>query len=207
MDTRSSIIEHALKELERKGLNDFSVRAVGKAVGLSAMAVYRHFKNKEDLLRAVGEAAFDSYNKAVAAIPDLPAEQWLLELGRVYAAFAVDDPERFDACFVLRTRVERIYPPDFSAGKSPVISMAVQRIQAAQAARQFKEADPMELALLMWAQIHGLVMLYRSGRFSLSRTKFLALCERATQSFISNMLQPSAPTRATRKNPRKAGRS
>src|SRR4051812_41943715 len=106
MDTRSSIIEHALKELERKGLNGFSVRAVGKAVGLSAMAVYRHFKNKEDLLRAVGEAAFDSYNKAVAAIPDLPAEQWLLELGRVYAAFAVDDPERFDACFVLRTRVE-----------------------------------------------------------------------------------------------------
>lgn len=206
MDTRRAIIEHALEELERNGLSRFSLRAVGKSAGLSAMAVYRHFKNKDDLLRAVGEEAFDSYRELVAAIPDAPIEQWLLDVARGYVVFALDNPARFEACFVLRTQVERIYPQDFSAGKSPVISMMVQRIQAARAGRRLKRTDALELALLMWAQLHGLVMLHRAGRFALSRADFLALCERATRRLVEHTLQRSTRTRVRAKSSRKAGR-
>src|SRR5690242_3191997 len=191
MHTRAKIVQCAFGELERNGLHGFSLRAVGAAAGLSAMAVYRHFKSKEDLLRAVGEGAFDSFQQRVAAIGDQPIEEWLRALTHAYVAFALDEPGRFDACFVLRTQVERIYPQDFRAGKSPVISLTMQRLEAAQAAGLMQPVDALELALLLWAQLHGLVMLHRAGRFSLRRAAFFALCERATQRFVSGLL--SAP--------------
>jgi AcrR family transcriptional regulator len=205
MDTRSAIVEHAFEELSRKGLYRFSLRAVGEAAGLSVMAVYRHFKNKEDLLFAVGEEAFDAFNQLVAAIPDGPIEKWLGKLTRAYVLFALESPGRFDACFIFRTRVERVYPHDFSAGKSPVISVTARRIQAAHGSRHVKREDALELALLMWAQVHGLVMLYRAGRFSLHRDAFLRLCERASQRFGKDALHLPASTRAARKTLPKAG--
>ena len=187
MDTRRRIIQCALRELDSEGLGGFSLRAVGSAAGLSAMAVYRHFKNKEDLLRAVGEEAFAAYQRRVADIPDAPIQEWIRLVGREYVGFALDDPGRFEVCFVLQTQVERIYPNDFRAGKSPVISLMVQKIQAAQAAGQLKPADALEVALQLWAQLHGMVMLHRSGRFSLSRSAFLALCDRACELIVNGL--------------------
>jgi AcrR family transcriptional regulator len=200
MDSRRSIIQCALRELESKGLSGFSLRAVGAAAGLSAMAVYRHFENKEDLLRAVGEEAFAAYQQRIARIPDGPIEEWIRLVGRGYVQFALDDPGHFDACFVLRTRVERVYPQDFRAGKSPAISLLTKKIQAAQAAGQLKPGDALELALLFWTQLHGLVMLHRSGRFSLKRSEFLALCDRASRFVIGGLSpMPAQPVRASKK--------
>ena len=187
METRAVIVNQAFKELAKKGLSGFSLRAVGEAAGFSATAVYRHFKNKEDLLLALGEEAFDAFYKLVAAIPDGPIETWLRKMTQVYVQFALDSPGRFDACFVLRTRFERVYPHDFSAGKSPVISMSAQRIQAAHKSAGMTPKDALELALLMWAQVHGLVMLQRAGRFSLQRAAFLRLCERASLRFARDV--------------------
>src|SRR5687767_6069952 len=159
MDTPQTIIQCALCELESEGLDGFSLRAVGSAAGLSAMAVYRHFKNKEDLLRAVGEEAFIAFQLRFADIRDVPIQEWIRLAGREYVEFALDDPGRFEACFVLQTQVERIYPQDFRAGKSPVISLMTQKIQAAQAAGQLRSGDALEVALLLWSQLHGIVML------------------------------------------------
>jgi AcrR family transcriptional regulator len=199
MNTRQKIIQSAVGELKRRGLSHFSLRAVGAAAALSAMAVYRHFKDKEDLLRAVGEDAFTSFQKRVAGIPVGPIEEWFGKVTRAYVEFALDDPGRFDACFVLRTQVERIYPRDFRAGKSPVISLMVQRIQAAQAAGLLKPGDSLELALLLWAQLHGLVMLHRAGRFSLGRPAFLALCARAARLTVRSLLDAPQPKTQSKK--------
>jgi AcrR family transcriptional regulator len=200
MDTRQTIVECALRELDSEGLNGFSLRAVGSAAGLSAMAVYRHFRNKEDLLRAVGEEAFAAFLLRVAGIPDAPFREWMRLVGRAYAGFALDDPGRFEACFVLRTQVERIFPHDFRAGKSPVISLMMEKIRAAQATGELEPTDPLEVALFFWAQLHGLVMLHRSGRFSLNRNAFLALCDRSSKSLVDGLSRmPAQPARANKR--------
>jgi AcrR family transcriptional regulator len=186
MDTRQLLIEGAMKEIEHKGLDQFSLRAVGGAAGLSPMAVYRHFKNKRELLRAVGEEAFHAFNTRAAAISDASLQSWLRKLTRAYVEFYLDSPGRFEACFVLRTSVERIYPRDFRAGQSPVISMMARRLEAAQAAGQLQRTDALELALQLWAQVHGLVTLHKAGRFSLPRKAFLGLCERAAERLVDN---------------------
>lgn len=181
METRDRLLSCALDELEANGLERFSLRAVGAAAGLSAMAVYRHFANKEDLLRALGEDAFESWRRRVARIREEDWEKWYVKVTRAYAEFALDEPARFDACFVLKTHVERIYPGDFRAGKSPVITLTMQHIEAAQRAGAIKAGDPLEMAMFVWAHLHGLVMLHRAGRFSLSRSEFLKLCTRSSE--------------------------
>jgi AcrR family transcriptional regulator len=52
---RKQIAEVALKIVAEEGLSSVTVRRVADAVGTSATALYRHFKNKADILRVVLE--------------------------------------------------------------------------------------------------------------------------------------------------------
>jgi AcrR family transcriptional regulator len=179
METRERILDCAVAELERSGADAFSLRAVGTAAGVTPMAVYRHFRDRDALLVAVGEAAFSEWQRRIAAIGAKPPLDWLRAAGRAYIAFALDAPARFEACFVLRTSVERRYPADFAAGKSPVIAQVVEQIEAAQRDGDLPPDDALESALFFWAELHGLAMLRRSGRMTLKRRPFLALADRA----------------------------
>ena len=187
MDTKQRILDCAMAELERTGAGDFSLRAVGTAAGLTPMAVYRHYRDREALLAAVGEAAFAAWQARVAKIKAKPPLAWIRVVGRAYIDFALDEPARFDACFVLRTRVERLYPDDFVAGRSPVVAQMVAQIEVAQVSGVLPPGDPLERALFFWAELHGLVMLHRAGRFTMKRRAFLALVDRA----IDHLLEAS----------------
>lgn len=185
MDTHRKLLDCAIDELEKAGVEAFSLRAVSAAAGITPMAVYRHFPNKQELLEAVGREAFEDWRRRVESIRATDPLEWMLQAGKLYMQFALDEPARFDACFVLRTGVERRYPRDFRAGKSPVVSMMVTRVEAAQAAGTFAEGDSLEIAMVFWCQLHGLAMLQRSGRMAMSRAAFLALSGRATEHIVA----------------------
>src|SRR3954471_10944354 len=159
MNTRDRLIACALEELETGGVEAFSLRSVSAAAGITPMAVYRHFPNKEQLLQAAGRAAFEEWQNRAQSIRTLDPLDWLRQAGRLYLQFALEEPARFDACFVMRTGVERRYPRDFRAGKSPAVSMMSERIVAAQAAGQLAAGDALEMVMIFWAQLHGLAML------------------------------------------------
>ncbi len=187
MEAKQRILRCALDELQRSGVEKFSLRAVGAAAGMTPMAVYRHYRDREALLAAAGEEAFGAWKARVGAIKPGQPLDWLRKVARAYAEFALDEPAFFDACFVLRTSVERLYPADFVAGKSPVISLVAQRIQEAQSQGQLGPGDALEAAMALWAQIHGLVMLHRSGRFATKRKDYLALCIRCADLVLAGL--------------------
>lgn len=54
---RDSIIAACVELIEREGIEAFTMRRLGAALGVDATAVYRHFRDKDDLLRAVGDHA------------------------------------------------------------------------------------------------------------------------------------------------------
>ena len=91
----------------------------------------------------------------------------------------MDDPALFDAAFVLRTEVERIYPEDFRAGKSPVVGRMVEQLTRGQADGSVRAGDPLEMAMAVWGVLQGLIQLHRSGRFNMVRKDFTALCLRS----------------------------
>ncbi len=168
----------ALAELTDKGVEALSLRAVGQRAGLTPMAVYRHFDGKDDLLRALGHEAFHTWRERIAALEGLQGRDWFVAAGTASVDFAFDAPALYDAAFILRTGVERIYPEDFRAGKSPVISQFATRLAEGQDAGWVRAGDPLELAMGVWGVLHGLIVLHRSGRFNMARADFTALCLR-----------------------------
>ncbi len=70
------VVERALAIVDAEGLDALTVRKVADAFGVTPMALYWHFANKEALLAAVGDAVVSALR-----VPgeDLPLEDYLRE--------------------------------------------------------------------------------------------------------------------------------
>ena len=70
------VVERALAIVDAEGLDGLTVRKVAEAFGVTPMALYWHFANKEALLAAVGDVVV-----AQIRLPDaeLPLEDYLRE--------------------------------------------------------------------------------------------------------------------------------
>lgn len=65
------------------------LRAVAREAGVSAMAPYRHFRDKEALLAAVALHGFETLREVLLAADQQPdAQKALLAQGEAYVAFA-----------------------------------------------------------------------------------------------------------------------
>lgn len=93
-DLRRALVDAALQIVERDGLSALSLRAVAREAGVSPAAPYHHFKDKQDLMQAVGAAGFDRLTDAMlAAKARAPsAEAALTALGVAYVCFARKHP-------------------------------------------------------------------------------------------------------------------
>jgi AcrR family transcriptional regulator len=172
--TKDRIFTAAKAVLDREGLPGLTVRKVADHAGLSPMAMYRHFADKDALLNALmddGLATWESIARSIRAADPI---EWLYALGEALLDFALTEPHRFDAAFFLPASKARQYPDDFVAGRSPVIAMALVRIDQAKAGGRLNERPALEVALAFSALAQGLVSMYRANRFS-SEKQFRAL--------------------------------
>lgn len=69
--SRELIVETATRLIERDGTTAFTMRALGKELGVSAMAVYGYFPSRDDLLVAV----LDRFMAGLDTGP-VPGERW-----------------------------------------------------------------------------------------------------------------------------------
>ena len=53
--TEDSIVATSIRLIEQAGSDRFTLRRLGEALGADPTAIYRHFKDKDELLRAVGD--------------------------------------------------------------------------------------------------------------------------------------------------------
>ena len=60
MDTKKKILEVSLELFAQKGFDGVSVREIAKAVGVRESALYKHYKNKEDILDKIVEEMISS---------------------------------------------------------------------------------------------------------------------------------------------------
>lgn len=102
-NVKQLLIENGLKLLNEAGYEDFSLRKVAAMSGVSHAAPYKHFKNKEDLINAicmtVEEAFKESLQKTALKYNDNPGMQ-LLEMGKSYVKFMVENPEYLKFLFL-----------------------------------------------------------------------------------------------------------
>lgn len=188
MTTQDRIFLAARAAFERDGLDGLSMRTVARDAGLSTMAIYRHFPTKDSLLDALMLDGFDAWEARVAAIEEPDPVAWLERMLAAFLAFALEDPHRFDAAFLLRTRGAKQFPDDFAGGSSRVISRITARIDDAKVQGRMRDAPSLDIALTLSALAQGLVSMDRAGRFS-SPEQFRDIYRMA----IANGLRAFAP--------------
>jgi len=186
--TAEKILEAAHALFDSEGPEAVSMRRVADAVGITPMAIYRHFPNREALLKRLSD---DSFN-AVAhewkrrATGSDPLKR-LMALSEPYLDYALAHPHLFDHAFSVRRDDARKFPEDFRAGQSPTLNIVIDAIKDGMAKGVLKKDDPYDVAMAVWAQQHGLVVLYRAGRFSFDEAQFRAFYRKSLRRLIDGI--------------------
>jgi AcrR family transcriptional regulator len=126
-----------------------------------------YFKDKEDILFAIGERAMcllrDRFS-AAAAGHKLGAEK-IEAIGRAYMAYAFEFPHYFDFCSRFHARSGSPEPASHDlacrAAGDQAIGVVVQAIECGIADGSVRPTvgDPIMLALTLWSFTHGLAQL------------------------------------------------
>jgi AcrR family transcriptional regulator len=186
MDTRTQILASARAAFDRHGLEGLSLRDVAKEVGITPMAIYRHFVNKQALIDALVLDALAAWSERARSVPKAAPLVWLKRIGDAFLDFALREPRRFEAAFLIHSRAARRYPDDFTAGHSPAGSLQLKIIEDAMARGLLVRTSAVEVLFTTAACSQGLVTLYRAGRIAGDEPEFRALYKRAMQRCIKS---------------------
>ncbi len=164
-DLRRSLVEAALRAIERHGVNELSLRAVGRSLGVSPGAPYRHFATKEDLLAAVAVEGYRIWRRFLESRLDGTKDA----VGRLriaveaYVIFAVAHPAAFRVMYAPYATVQESAPELVTVraeGHADMLGL----IEAAQKTGALRQGDPLHLALALWSTMHGLAVLLVEGQ-------------------------------------------
>jgi AcrR family transcriptional regulator len=185
MTTAAKIASAAEKLLDREGAEAVTMRRVAKAVGITPMALYRHFADREGLLNALADHGFEKLAAQLAQtkLPEDPEKQ-LMAILDVFLDFGLAKPRMFELMFLRRREGARQFPGDFRAGRSPTAKFSAAALEAGMRQGIFREDDVWEITFETGAMLEGLVMLYGGGRVGTSTEEFRALCHRAFRRYI-----------------------
>ncbi len=148
------------------GAASVTMRALGRRLGVSRAAAYRHFEDKTALLVAVAAAGFSRLNGRLQAIgagaPRSGVEQ-IRRMGEEYVRFALENPAHYRLMYGREGLARRDVPELREAGNA-LFEQLVDMIQAYQESGKIKRQDPREQAYVAWSAVHGLALLLIDGQ-------------------------------------------
>lgn len=162
---RAEILEAASALLAESGdTRQLSLRSVARRVGIAATSMYLHFPDVEHLTAAVAELHFAELGYAVARASRASKDPLLSLMAgcKAYCWFAIRNPGHYRVLFdVTRPDLGPSLPSNLeqSPGQALFLALvgAIERCQQAGVAAA--DADPRQLAILLWATLHGIISL------------------------------------------------
>ena len=187
--TTSERILHAARVIfERDGSGAVSMRRVAAAVGLTPMAIYRHFPNHEALLKRISDDSLQEIaHRWSARAQGGDAAARVIAIQRIYLDYALAHPHLFDHAFSVPREDARRFPADFLERRSPTLNVVADVVVEAQRSGYLRKGDPWDIAMTLWAHSHGLIALYRAGRFSFDERQFRTFYETSLERLLDGL--------------------
>jgi AcrR family transcriptional regulator len=187
--TSKRIAVAARRLLDKEGVEAVTMRRVAAAVGITAMAVYRHYADRKALLNALADEGFEDLTERLAAVRSSGSisgrlEERLTRVLDVNLTFGFENPRLFELMFLTPREGARQYPKDFAAGKSPTANLWAQLIEEGMASGYFRKDDVWAIVFETGALMQGLMMLYLGGRVGMSATRFRAFCHQSMRRYM-----------------------
>jgi AcrR family transcriptional regulator len=168
-ETRAAILDAARQIVTAKGVEDFSLREVARAVGYSPAALYEYFASKEDMLSCLYFESSGGLGQRLADIvatrPNgTPVIEDLKALGRGYRAFAIENPALYRLIFTINPLPR---PPAGEPDREgPAYQALVDTVARGIEAGEFVAMSPLVVAVTCWSFVHGFVMLELNGHLT-----------------------------------------
>jgi AcrR family transcriptional regulator len=157
-DLRTALVDAGLKALESAPIEELSLRALAREVGVSPTAVYRHFPDKQALMGALAAEGIEQlgqYQQAAAAGAGGNSDAFGAT-GRAYVRWALANPALFRLVF---GQGRDVGPSIFGD------NLAARLLQdRALHAVGGDAAGAQRLMVQAWAVVHGLAMLMLDGQ-------------------------------------------
>jgi|HubBroStandDraft_5_1064220.scaffolds.fasta_scaffold128800_2 AcrR family transcriptional regulator len=161
-DLRRTLVRIARDQIAESGADATSFVSLARLAGVSQPAPYRHFADRKALFEAVATEGFEDFTVALTAAAAAGGRDGALKaMALAYVAFGEANIELYRLMFASRLVPE--------AGTGGALDTA-----AVEAFRRLREAlsptTPADRiqgeAQLIWAQLHGLVMLKADGHIT-----------------------------------------
>ena len=120
-DLKAALVDGAIELIAERGVRGFSLAELGRRLGVTVAAPYRHFADRDELLAAVAVRALHAFADALAAEcgdQDSP-EQQLAAMARSYIRFAAEQRPLFDV----------VYATDLDKSRYPELVHAYKRVE------------------------------------------------------------------------------
>lgn len=183
--TASRIAAAARRLLDKEGAEAVTMRRVAAAVGVTPMAIYRHYPDRASLLNALADEGFEELAARLAVKKfSGGVEERLAKMMEIYLEHALQKPRLFELMFLKPREGARSYPRDFKAGRSPTANLLVEVVQSGMDSGYFRNGDAWEIVFEMGALSHGLLLLYLGGRMAVPPAHFRVFYRRSFGRFI-----------------------
>jgi AcrR family transcriptional regulator len=186
--TTQRISKAARRLLDQEGAESVTMRRVATAVGMTPMALYRHYPNRDGLLNTLADTGFV---ELAAKLADLRLtgriDRQLRKILDVFLDHAFDNPRLFELMFLTKREGARQYPEDLRMRRSPTANVSADVIARAMETGYFRKDDVWEIVFETGALIQGLIMLYLGGRVALSPSEFRAFCHRSFGRYLNGV--------------------
>lgn len=184
-DLKTELIRKGLKLLDEEGYEAFSMRKVATACNVSQTAPYRHFKDKNELIKAIALNALrefdESLERAFSDAGDPKAQ--LKAMGRYYVQFFVDNPETMRLLFFSQAQawMREAVKNEYLCGDERPYSALEIAVKNYKAAYPDDERTEDELIVYCWGLVHGIAVLIVNGELP-GGAAAMALVDRVIQS-------------------------
>jgi AcrR family transcriptional regulator len=158
-ELRQAILAAASDLFLEQGYEGFSLRQVAERIGYTPTTIYLYFADKDALLFALLDDAFDRFGAALhhASLSSSEPLDRLEAIGRAYVRFGLENPQYYEMMFVVRS--------DFllqarAAETEPRIASfhtLQDAVAAAMTAGTIRQGDVEATSFLLWALMHGIV--------------------------------------------------
>ncbi len=190
--TAAAILAAARDILDRHGHAAIAMRPIADKVGITPMAIYRHFADRASLLNALAD---DGFHQLATRLQSLklhgPVETRLMQVADLFLDAALQFPNLYQLLFLVPREGARVYPRDFKARRSPTFNPTVHILEDAMRSGDLRPDDPVEIAFELSAISHGLIVLYLGGRIAPNEKHFRTLYRRSFRRYLHG-LRPSA---------------
>ena len=159
-DLRNSLIEEGIKLIDEEGINQLSLRKVASMCGVSQAAPYAHFNSKDDLLDAMREHVLDRFmerlNVAINACPDINDPKLLVDMGKSYVLFFIEEPQYFTFLFSQQGIEINLDFDDDNPNNFPPYKLFKQHAIRILGGMGMTKERLEDAIISMWATVHGL---------------------------------------------------